>query len=240
MSIFTCLKNRFSCKEIYQSRWNVINDEKKKEVTLLEKEIKYIENDIAKEETKIDSKNIILERYARYPNMFDDLPPLAEVGKPITEEEIRAIIKSSWGATCVGGGIGEKASMGSKWDNPDRNIETHFSSDTYNYRIPMDIMKKIAERSVVSEWTHSFNTTHPSGPYACNDYATSFFYEFILGPLGYSQTMIGILCCTGHRINVFIPAEEDTVYYMEPQNDRIWFPNLDKDSSEKKPFQIIL
>ena len=103
----------------------------------------------------------------------------------------------------------------------------------------MEIMKKIASRSLVSEWGHSASVSHPDGPYACNDFATSFYFEFKMAPLGYFQTMIGIMCVTGHRINCFIPAEEDKVYYLEPQNDKIWFPNLDPESSERKPFHII-
>jgi len=238
MSIFDCWKNKFNCSKVYENEYNhldqLLNENKK-----ILKDINGLKKEITRKDSMIDGKKSCLKEYDNYKKMWNDIPSIEKVGKPITKDEIIDIFKKSWGVSFVGGGYPHKASRGSNWDNPYRNVEVHYVSDMYSYRIPMDIMKKILKRSIIDKWTHMFTWGHPDGAYACNDYATSLWSEIRLAPLGYSNSVFGILGVSGHRINCFIPAEEDKVYYIEPQTDKIWFPDLDKNSNEKKPSHII-
>jgi len=236
MSFFTCLSNNFNCNKIYKSDQDIING-LNMQIKAEETSISILKNQIDKINKTIPDKKI-LDAYENYPNMWNKFKPLEQVGKHIDEDGIRKIFKKHWGATLVNGAYPNKASRGNKWSNPDRNIEAHFFTGTSHYRVPMHIMKQIAKQSLISEWKYS-STNDINGPYACNDFATSFFFEFKVAPLGYHQAVIAVLGVSNHRINAFIPAEEDKIYYFEPQTDKMWLPDLDPSSNEKKPSHLI-
>ncbi len=239
MAFMDCLKNKFNCISVLKSRKDAVTA-LKDEIELIEKESDQLKKDVITWKNKIASKEKQIVGYSNYATLWNDMPPIEEVGKPTTEKEIRQIFEESWDCKLVDGGHPNKASMGSHWNNPDRNVEAHFTTGNFSYRIPMNIMKMICQGSMVSEWTHAYTADHPSGIYACNDFAASFWSEFKAAPLGYFNTMIGVLGVKGHRINCFIPDDEDKVYYIEPQSDRIWFPDLSEGTKERTPFQVIL
>jgi hypothetical protein len=235
MPFLTCFKNKFNCETILKPKRDEIA-KMNSEFLTLSKQRDTLKSTLGGREFTLTNRQANLKKYQDYSKMYNDLVPLEVCGKLTSVEEIKRIIKSSWGRECHGYFTNY---------NDTTSIEAHFitTSEGNIYRPPLEVFRKLATRSMVSEWRYSASegndeTHNPNGAYACNDYATSFYSEMKVAPLGYHKMVIGILGVTGHRINCFIPAEEDKVYYYEPQNDSIWFPNF-ANANEKKPFHIL-
>ncbi len=228
MGFRDCLKNKWKCEDIYNDRYaKVLKTEA--DTKTIKSNIAKLQNQLTIHNKVLESKQSSLNRYNTYEDMWADIPPLEECGKKITREEIAEIAEKTWKVPFKYiSGAKVYTFVNPRWVSP----------DDY-YRVPMDIMKKIITRSQVDVWTYQTDRDFENGVFVCNDFAAALYSEFKSAPKGYSKAMIGILCVRGHRINSFIPAEEDIMYSVEPQNDKIWVANVD-DENERKPHELMI
>ncbi len=204
----------------------VLEDRKK----ALNSQLTGLNKDLKKVSSRVSIYALQIGTYEDYKDIFEDMLPIEEIGKPITDKEIRDIWFESTGED-----------LKDLYELGDKSTKVCFTTPAYRkYRLPLDVVHTILSRSATNFDLHTSSNAAQQivadggylQKYVCNDFAGRLWGEMWKGP--YWESMFGLLGVRGHRINAFIPAEIDKVHYIEPQNDRVWIPNKEAILEAKK------
>ena len=93
------------------------------------------------------------------------------------------------------------------------------------YRISRARFKEFLNHSLVNIYTYEFKSAlpHLGRGFVCNDFAVNLWSE--IKKSIWKEMAIAIVAVPGHRINLVWFSDDERIYYLEPQRDRLWLPH---------------
>ncbi len=185
-----------------------------------------------------DTQKALVDKLKNIPKsaLFDGIPTMEEMiadGRAVRKQtaDLQRLFKSQFGQIL--------------YTNPgvamsDRNkVIWNRSLSEYLWIIPKDVFQEIMKRSVTDLYIWD-----NEGPRVkvCTEFAWSAYCELQSIRNGYWDVFIAYLIIqpkpeykpmTGHAINLcWFSDEDDKLYYFEPQNDRLWVPDVEAENRE--------
>jgi|TARA_R100001530_G_C4283431_1_gene146171 hypothetical protein len=84
--------------------------------------------------------------------------------------------------------------------------------------LPSYALRKFIELSKLDKNVYSSSTG-----YICGDFSLGFYSEINLSP--YWETVVGMVTVPGHRLNIAWCSDWQDMFFIEPQNDKMYAPD---------------